>query len=95
MRKTSPKHQTNRVTKGGAALFSICTNDSNPDTLAVDRTHKAIAGFRSTALLRPLERRARPEAKVLESASGATRWVESLLITMLRFSVVVSDLSVL
>jgi hypothetical protein len=76
-------------------LFSICTNDSNTDTLAVDHMYQSSAGPRSTALPFPRlgERRARPRATVLVSACGATRWVEGLLFAMLRFGLVVSELS--
>jgi hypothetical protein len=55
MRRKRAKHRAHRLTKE-VEFFSICTNDSFPDTLDVDRTYETVAGLSCIALPLPLIR---------------------------------------
>jgi hypothetical protein len=49
MRNMKRKQPVHRLTKE-VTFFSICTNDSIPDTLVIDRTYETVAGISSAAM---------------------------------------------
>ena len=94
MRRKRAKPSARDLTKE-VQFFSICTNDSFPDTLYLDRTYETVAGFSCIPLPPPLigERQERTTSRrqshyVRRDTMGGERSY-----TMLRLSLVMRELS--